>query len=111
MATNGFKVMDSDMHIFEPPDLWQRYIDPKFEKRAPVGLNRHRRDMGITLDGVNIQFGTPMMPGRPQPAPNPQVQERVEQERRKQDAIYADGEENGWAQLPSCGPWTSKAST
>ncbi len=96
MANSGFKVMDSDMHIFEPPDLWQRYIDPKFEKRAPVGLNRHRRDMGLTLDGVNIQFGAPLLPGRPQPAANPQVQERVEQERRKQDAIYADGEENGW---------------
>ena len=27
---NGFKVMDSDMHIIEPPDLWQRYIDPAF---------------------------------------------------------------------------------
>ena len=35
MANNGFKVMDSDMHIFEPPDLWQRYIDPKFEKTRP----------------------------------------------------------------------------
>jgi len=22
----GFKVMDSDMHIIEPPDLWQCYI-------------------------------------------------------------------------------------
>ena len=28
---HGFKVMDSDMHIIEPPDLWQRYIDPEFK--------------------------------------------------------------------------------
>jgi hypothetical protein len=28
---NGFKVMDSDMHIIEPPDLWQRYIDRQFK--------------------------------------------------------------------------------
>ena len=37
MAKNGFKVLDSDMHIFEPPDLWQRYIDPEFKDRAPRG--------------------------------------------------------------------------
>ena len=29
MARNGMKIMDSDMHIIEPPDLWKRYIDPK----------------------------------------------------------------------------------
>ena len=96
MAKNGLKVMDSDLHIFEPPDLWQRYIDPEFKHRAPVGLARHQRDMGITLDGVNIQFGAPLAPGRPQAPPDPRVDERVEQERRKQDAIYEDGEKHGW---------------
>ena len=38
MAKNGFKVMDSDMHVVEPPDLWQRYIDPEFQDRAPRGF-------------------------------------------------------------------------
>ena len=28
MAHRTFKVLDSDIHIIEPPDLWQRYIDP-----------------------------------------------------------------------------------
>ena len=37
MAKNGMKVMDSDMHIIEPPDLWERYIDPKYRDRAPKG--------------------------------------------------------------------------
>ncbi len=36
---NGFKAMDSDMHVFEPADLWQRYIDKKYLDRAPKGLN------------------------------------------------------------------------
>ena len=36
MARNGFKVLDSDMHVMEPPDLWERYIDPAFRDRAPV---------------------------------------------------------------------------
>ena len=38
MARNGFRVLDSDLHIIEPPDLWQRYIDPEFRDRAPRGL-------------------------------------------------------------------------
>ena len=38
MANGRFKVLDSDIHIIEPPDLWQRYIDPAFRERAPVGL-------------------------------------------------------------------------
>jgi uncharacterized protein len=37
MAKNGFKLLDSDMHIIEPPDLWQRYIDPAFKAQAPRG--------------------------------------------------------------------------
>src|SRR5688572_31060072 len=51
MAKNGFKAMDSDMHVFEPADLWQRYIDKKYLDRAPKGLNRSFRDLGIELEG------------------------------------------------------------
>ena len=38
MAKGGFKILDSDMHIMEPPDLWERYIDSKFKGRAPRGV-------------------------------------------------------------------------
>ena len=37
MAKNGFKVFDSDMHVLEPPDLWERYLDETFRHRAPQG--------------------------------------------------------------------------
>jgi uncharacterized protein len=37
MAKNGFRVFDSDMHIMEPPDLWERYIAPEFRAIAPRG--------------------------------------------------------------------------
>src|SRR5262245_30865363 len=37
MATQGFRVFDSDLHVLEPADLWERYIDPKFKDRAPRG--------------------------------------------------------------------------
>src|SRR5499426_1609540 len=38
MAKHGFKILDSDMHIMEPPDLWERYIEGKFKARAPRGV-------------------------------------------------------------------------
>lgn len=43
---NGFKVLDSDMHIMEPADLWERYIDKKFKHLAPRGVISHNvRDL------------------------------------------------------------------
>ncbi len=38
MTKNGMKVLDSDMHLMEPVDLWDRYIDGKFKAIAPRGL-------------------------------------------------------------------------
>ncbi len=35
MAKDGLKVLDSDMHVMEPPDLWERHIDPAYRDRAP----------------------------------------------------------------------------
>lgn len=37
MAKNGFKVMDSDMHVYDPPDLYLKYMDPKWGDRIPRG--------------------------------------------------------------------------
>src|SRR5205085_2547297 len=35
MAKRGFRVMDSDIHCVEPPDLWLRYLEPAFRAQAP----------------------------------------------------------------------------
>jgi hypothetical protein len=35
MAKQGFKVMDSDIHVTEPRDLWVKYIEPRFKDQAP----------------------------------------------------------------------------
>lgn len=32
---NGFKVLDSDIHVLEPMELWERYLDAEFRDRAP----------------------------------------------------------------------------
>ena len=51
MSKNGMKVMDSDMHIIEPPDLWERYIDPAFRDRAPKGWPGHENPSVLEIDG------------------------------------------------------------
>jgi uncharacterized protein len=64
MANGGFKVFDSDMHIMEPPDLWERYIDAEFRERAPRGrTSENVRDLGMIFPNVPAQTrrtnGTP----------------------------------------------------
>jgi predicted TIM-barrel fold metal-dependent hydrolase len=50
MAIDGFKLFDSDMHIMEPPDLWERYIDAEFKSIAPHGLTSENvRDLGLSF--------------------------------------------------------------
>jgi hypothetical protein len=51
MAHGSFKVLDSDIHIIEPPDLWPRYIDPAFRDRAPDGLTEDVGDLRLAFDG------------------------------------------------------------
>jgi predicted TIM-barrel fold metal-dependent hydrolase len=47
MARNGFKAIDSDMHIIEPVDLWERYIDAPFKHLAPHGTVNSPSDLNI----------------------------------------------------------------
>ena len=51
MAKNGFKLLDSDMHIIEPPDLWEIYIDPAFRDKAPRGWAGVQYPSVIELEG------------------------------------------------------------
>src|ERR687896_1584341 len=36
---NNLKILDSDMHLMEPVDLWERYLDSKYQAEAPRGLS------------------------------------------------------------------------
>ena len=42
-------IVDADAHVTEPPDLWERYIDPEYRHLA----------MQLTKDdqGLGIPFG------------------------------------------------------
>src|SRR3954452_987044 len=64
MAKNGFKLIDAEMHVMEPVDLWQRYIDPEFADRAPRRLNERRWDIRTLVEGEIMAA----MPGGDWPA-------------------------------------------
>src|SRR5882762_3753636 len=80
MAHRNFKVLDSDIHIIEPPDLWQRYIDPAFRDRAPVGLTEDVGDLRLAHAGK----------------PWGRVVIDADRSRRRQGHNYAPYEERGW---------------
>ena len=51
-------VADSDMHVLEPPDLWQRYIAPEYRHAAPVGMTELRRDLRVKVKShVMLRLG------------------------------------------------------
>src|SRR5438046_9760038 len=64
MAKNGFKMIDAEMHVMEPVDLWNRYIDPEFKARAPRRLNERRWDIRTMVEGEVMAA----MPGGDWPA-------------------------------------------
>jgi predicted TIM-barrel fold metal-dependent hydrolase len=85
VALNGWLVADSDMHVMEPADLWQRYMDPAWEHAAPVGLAEIERDMRVKVKNqVMLRLGRmrPRAVGRPWKA--------------DQDSAYVHAEERGW---------------
>ena len=39
--TKRFTVFDSDSHVVEPPELWEKYLDPEFRALGKQALWRH----------------------------------------------------------------------
>ena len=37
----GFPVFDSDAHVVEPPELWEKYLDPDYRVLGRHALWRH----------------------------------------------------------------------
>ena len=49
---NGFKIMDSDMHMQEPTDLFEKYLDPAFRHRiTSAGRKPGGRRVLFLIDG------------------------------------------------------------
>jgi predicted TIM-barrel fold metal-dependent hydrolase len=83
---DGFRAVDADMHVLEPADLWERYIEPAFRERAPRGHNRFSRDALVTIDGMDIGQGRPTDP----------VSAVRARKHQADDPIYAEYDALGW---------------
>ena len=46
---NGFRIMDSDIHLMEPPDMYERYLEDRFVPDAPEYLPLEGRVYGSWL--------------------------------------------------------------
>ena len=56
--------MDSDMHLREPADLWEKYMDPEWRDRAPKILSSTARSSAMVLiDGKILQGYNPTYRG------------------------------------------------
>ena len=50
MTRDGLRILDSDMHVFEPHDLYLNYMNSKWGDRIPRGEVREQREgEGLTL--------------------------------------------------------------
>ena len=52
---SNYRLISSDSHIVEPPDLWQERIAPKFKDRAPYLV--HEKDTDQWMVDGNHKFG------------------------------------------------------
>ena len=50
-----YDVVSADSHVFEPHDLWERYIDPAFRSRAPKIVRQGGQDL-LVIDGFDAEF-------------------------------------------------------
>ena len=58
MSLRDHVICDSDLHVMEPPDLWERYIDPAYAHAAPRGLSEIPRDMRVQVKNhVMLRLG------------------------------------------------------
>jgi uncharacterized protein len=88
MALKDHVVADSDLHVMEPPDLWQRYIDPTYAHAAPIGLSELQRDMRVRVKNHSM-----LRMGRVRPQ---RVDGRKTGWREEHDNVYAESEARGW---------------
>jgi hypothetical protein len=50
-----YRVISSDSHVFEPPDLWTRRVDRRLRERAPHWVREGDHDQ-LVVDGQKVTF-------------------------------------------------------
>ena len=57
---DGLRFVDSDMHIIEPPDLFEKYLDPAFKVRVTLAVGADGKPHHGGLTGGLIIDGQPL---------------------------------------------------
>ncbi len=61
---DGFKILDSDMHLREPGNLWDKYMEPEWRERAPKILSSTARSSAmVMIEGKILQGYKPAYRG------------------------------------------------
>jgi predicted TIM-barrel fold metal-dependent hydrolase len=61
---SGLKILDSDMHLREPANLWEQYMEPEWRARAPKILSSTARSSAmVMIDGKILQGYRPTYRG------------------------------------------------
>jgi uncharacterized protein len=48
----SYRFVDSDMHIVEAPEIWEKYLDPAYRPRVTTGVRKDRRGRSrVLIDG------------------------------------------------------------
>jgi hypothetical protein len=55
--------IDADGHILEPPDVWEKYLEPKYRDRALRIRTNHEGLEYMEMDGKPMWTGYPGFPG------------------------------------------------
>ena len=53
----GYKIISSDSHVIEPPDIWTDRIEPKYRDRAPQVVHEETGDFWY-IDGIQTFSAT-----------------------------------------------------
>ncbi|HEX3536033.1 MAG TPA: hypothetical protein VHU15_04635, partial [Stellaceae bacterium] len=50
MARDNYLIMDSDLHMMEPDDLWARYLDEPYRQNPPRFFGAHQAKLADSKD-------------------------------------------------------------
>jgi predicted TIM-barrel fold metal-dependent hydrolase len=70
---DGLRFVDCDMHIMEPPDLFEKYLDPTFRSRVslPIGADGRPKRGTIVIDGLPTTMDAELQQYRKRRQPGP----------------------------------------
>ena len=87
----SFAMISADSHVYEPADLWQKYIEPKYQAQAPRLVQENGEDRLVADWGLSSSPGMGVSAGKPA-------------DEVRLGGTYKDGRQGAWdtAQTPAC---------